>query len=266
MNYFFLLYIKSFSIICLGDFMRFFMTFSYDGTNFNGYQKQPRRRTVQKDIEDVLKEINNNKSVTIYSSGRTDAGVHAINQKAHFDLNIKITPDKLIKGMNSLLPSDIYVKKIELVSDDFHARFNAIGKEYIYILNIGEYNPIERNYVYQHCKKLDVAAMERGLKYLEGTHDFKSFVKTDEDIDDYVRTISQTLLCRDKKDLNKLIITFVGTGFLRYMVRNMVGLLLEIGEGKKKPEDIIHIFDSRDRRVAGKTAPACGLYLRNVFY
>ena len=246
--------------------MRFFMTFSYDGTGFNGYQKQPRKRTVQKEIEDVLKEINSNKKVTIYSSGRTDALVHAINQKAHFDLDIKITPDRLIKGMNALLPDDIYIKKIESVADDFHARFNAIGKEYIYIINTGEYNPIERNYVYQYCKKLDVAAMERGLKYLEGTHDFKSFVKTDDTIEDYVRTISQALLSRDKKDINKLIITFVGTGFLRYMVRNMVGLIIEIGEGKRKPEDIISIFDSKNRRMSGKTAPACGLYLRNVFY
>ena len=246
--------------------MKYFMTFSYDGTNFNGYQKQPRKRTVQREIEDVLKEINDNKSVTISASGRTDAGVHALNQKAHFNMDIKISPERLIKGMNSLLPSDIYVKNICNVDDDFHARFDAIGKEYIYIINMGEYNPIERNYVYQYCKKLDVAAMERGLKYLEGTHDFKSFVKTDEKITDYVRTISQAILTRDTKDINKLVITFVGTGFLRYMVRNMVGLIIEVGEGKRKPEDIISIFESKNRRVAGKTAPSCGLYLRNVFY
>ena len=242
------------------------MTFSYDGTNFNGYQKQPRKRTIQKEIEDVLKQINNNKSVTIHSSGRTDAGVHAINQKAHFEMNIKITPERLIRGMNSLLPGDIYIKNIELVSDDFHARFDAIGKEYIYIINMGEYNPIEKNYVYQLCKKLDVVAMERGIKYLEGEHNFKSFVKTDEEVLDYVRKISQTTIVRDSKDLNKIVITFVGTGFLRYMVRNMVGLLIEIGEGKRKPEEIIDILKHEDRRFAGKTAPSCGLYLRNVFY
>ena len=251
----------------LGDlFMRYFMTFSYDGSNFNGYQKQPKKRTVQKEIEDVLKQINDNKSVSIYSSGRTDAGVHALNQKAHFDLDIKITPDRLIRGMNSLLPEDIYVKNINVVSDDFHARFDAIGKEYIYVLNIGEYNPIERNYVYQYCKKLDIMAMERGLKYLEGTHNYKSFVKSDEDIVDYVRTISEATIVRDSKNMNKLIITFVGTGFLRYMVRNMVGLLIDIGEGKRNPEDIIEIFKQENRKFAGKTAPSCGLYLRNVFY
>lgn len=246
--------------------MKYFMTFSYDGTNFNGYQKQPKKRTVQKEIEDVLKQINDGKCVSIYSSGRTDAGVHALNQKAHFEMNIKISPDRLIKGMNALLPSDIYIKQINMVDDDFHARFSAIGKEYVYKINMGEYNPIERNYVYQYCKKLDVVAMERGLKYLEGTHNYKSFVKTDEEIVDYVRTISQATIVRDSKDLNKLIITFVGTGFLRYMVRNMVGLLIEIGEGKRKPEDIIEIFKDENRKSAGKTAPSCGLYLRNVFY
>ena len=246
--------------------MKYFMTFSYDGTNFSGYQKQPRKRTVQKEIEDVLKQINDGKVVSIYSSGRTDAGVHALNQKAHFNLDIKISPDRLLKGMNSLLPLDIYIKNIDFVEDEFHARFNAIGKEYIYKINMGDYNPIERNYIFQYCKKLDVVAMERGLKYLEGTHNFKSFVKTDEEIVDYVRTISEATVIRDNKDINKLLITFVGTGFLRYMVRNMVGLLIEIGEGKRKPEDILDIFKHEDRRFAGKTAPSCGLYLRNVFY
>ncbi|MBQ8219326.1 MAG: tRNA pseudouridine(38-40) synthase TruA, partial [Bacilli bacterium] len=114
--------------------------------------------------------------------------------------------------------------------------------------------------------RLDLNAMERGLKYLEGEHNFKSFTKTNEEIEDYVRKISQTSIVRDSKDINKIIITFVGTGFLRYMVRNMVGLLIEIGEGKKNPEDIMKILKEEDRKIAGKTAPACGLYLRNVFY
>lgn len=246
--------------------MKYFMTFSYDGTNFNGYQKQPRMRTVQKVMEDVLKEINGSKSVSICASGRTDAGVHALNQKAHFEMDKKIACDKLLKGINSLLPDDVYVKKIEEVSDDFHARFSAIGKEYVYKINMGEYNPIERNYVYQYNKRLDINEMERGLKYLEGEHNFKSFTKTNDEIVDYVRTISQTSIVRDSKDINKITITFVGTGFMRYMVRNMVGLLIEIGEGKRKAEEIIEILNHEDRTFAGKTAPACGLYLRNVFY
>lgn len=242
------------------------MTFSYDGTNFAGYQKQPKERTIQKVMEDAIKEINGGKAVTIYASGRTDAGVHALNQKAHFELDKKLACDKLMRGINSLLPDDIYVKKVEEVSDDFHARYSAIGKEYIYKINLGEYDPIERNYVYQYNKKLDVVAMERGIKYLEGEHNFKSFTKTNDEILDYVRVISNTSIVRDPKDINKITITFVGTGFMRYMVRNMVGLLIEIGEGKRMPEDIMGILKEENRIYAGITAPACGLYLRNVFY
>lgn len=242
------------------------MTFSYDGSNFSGYQKQPRERTVQKCLEDALKEINGGKNVIVVASGRTDAGVHAIGQRAHFDMDVKVTPDKLMKGLNSILPDDIYVKSVHEVDDNFHARFDAHGKKYIYLINMGEYNPIERNYCFQYCKRLDLVSIERGLKYLEGEHNFKSFTKSTDEVDDYVRKISQTSVVRDSKDMNKIIITFVGTGFLRYMVRNMVGLLIEIGEGKRKPEEIIDILKHEDRRVAGKTAPACGLYLRNVFY
>ena len=246
--------------------MRCFMTFSYDGSNFYGYQKQPRVRTVQKELEDALKEINGGKNVIVTASGRTDAGVHALAQKAHFELDTKIAIDKLKMGLNSLLPDDIYVKSMEEVSDNFHARFNVIGKEYIYKINMGEYNPIERNYVFQYCHRLDINSMERALKYLEGEHNFKSFTKANDEIEDYVRKISVTSIERDMKDLNKIVISFVGTGFLRYMVRNMVGLLIEIGEGKRNPEEIMDILAHEDRTFAGKTAPACGLYLRNVFY
>ena len=246
--------------------MRYLITFTYDGTNFNGYQKQPRKRTIQGVMEDTLKEINGGKAVNLCASGRTDALVHALNQKAHFDLNTKITCNKLYRGLNSLLPDDIYVKKVEEVSDNFHARFDAIGKEYIYKINMGEYDPIERNYVFQFCHKLDIIAMQRAISYFEGEHNFKSFTKTNEEIVDYVRKISQTSIVRNSKNLNEIIITFVGTGFMRYMVRNMVGLLIEVGEGKRKPEDVIEILKHENRTFAGKTAPACGLYLRNVFY
>lgn len=246
--------------------MRYLITISYDGTNFSGYQKQPKLRTVQGELEKVLKEINGGKKVSVHSSGRTDAGVHAMAQKVHFDLETKITSEKLVKGMNSLLPEDIYVRNAMEVNDDFHARFSAIGKEYVYVLNMGEYNPLERNYVCQYNKKLDVVAMERAMKYLEGTHDYKSFTKADCETDDYVRTISQANLIRDPKNLNKITFSFVGTGFLRYMVRNMVGTLIEVGEGKLRSEEVIDILKQQDRRSAGKTANPEGLYLRNVFY
>ncbi len=242
------------------------MTFSYDGSDFKGYQKQPRMRTVQGELEKAFSQINSNKAVSISASGRTDAGVHAMNQKAHFDMDSEFDCDKLLKSVNSLLPEDIYVKKIEVVSDNFHARFNATGKEYVYQINMGEYNPLERKYVYQYNNKLDVVEMQRAMKYLEGTHSFKSFTKSDEDEEDYVRTLSQTNIIRDLKDVNKITLVFIGTGFLRYMVRNIVGTLIEIGEGKRKSEEIIEILRSEDRTRAGKTANAEGLYLKNVFY
>ena len=233
--------------------MRYFMTFSYDGSRYKGYQVQPKERTVQGEVEKALKKINSGKKVTIHASGRTDAGVHAYNQKAHFDLDMKnITPEKLRDGLNSLLPKDIYIKHIEIVPDDFHARYNVKAKEYIYIINMGEYNPIEKDYVYQYNKKLDVVEMQRALKYLEGTHNFKSFTKADEEKEDYVRTIVQTNLYRELKNVNKITLSFLGTGFLRYQVRNMIGTLIEIGEGKRKSEDIIDIIAQEDRRKAGK--------------
>ena len=246
--------------------MRYFMTFSYDGSDFKGYQKQPNSRTVQGELESVLKRINGDREVSVVASGRTDAGVHALNQKAHFEMDIEIECSKLLHSFNSMLPSDIYIKQLDTVSDNFHARFDAIGKEYIYQINMGEYNPLERKYVYQHSNKLDVAEMQRAMKYLEGTHSFKAFTKVDEERDDYIRTLSQTNLLRDLKDVNKITLVFIGNGFMRYMVRNMVGTLIEIGEGKRRSEEIIDILKSEDRTQAGKTANPEGLYLKNVFY
>ena len=245
--------------------MRYLITFSYDGSKFKGYQKQPRLKTVQGELEKALKELSG-KDISVSGSGRTDAGVHALNQKAHFDLDMNITCDKLQKALNSFLSDYIYVKKVEEVSEDFHARFNVSAKEYIYKISMGEYNPIERDYIFQYNKKLDLVEMERALKYLEGTHDFKSFSKADDEKEDFTRTIIQTNLIRNVKDVNRFIISFLGTGFLRYQVRNMVGLLIEIGEGKRKSEDVLDILEAKDRRKAGITAPPEGLYLKDVFY
>ena len=246
--------------------MRYFMTMSYDGNDYKGFQKQPNERTVQGELESVLTKINGDKEVSVKASGRTDAGVHAINQKAHFDMDGEMDCDKLLKSINSMLDDDIYVKNIEMVSDNFHARYSAIGKEYIYKINMGEYDPLERKYVYQHDGKLDVVEMQRAMKYLEGTHSFKAFTKADDEREDYVRTLSQTNIIVNLKDINKLTLVFIGNGFMRYMVRNMVGTLIEIGEGKRKSEEIIEILKSEDRTKAGKTAVAQGLYLKNVFY
>lgn len=242
------------------------MTFAYDGSKYNGYQKQPKMKTIQGELEKALKQLNAGKDVSVVASGRTDAGVHAYNQRAHFDMDTKITPEKMKQAINSLIPDDIYVKKIFEVDENFHARFNVKAKEYIYKINMGTYNPIEKDYIYQYNKKLDISEIERALKYLEGTHDFRSFVKIDEEKDDYTRTIVQTTLIREVKNVNQITISILGTGFMRYMVRNIVGMLIEIGEGKYKSEEIINILKAKDRTKAGICAPACGLYLRDVYY
>lgn len=245
---------------------RYLITFSYDGTNFNGYQKQPELRTIQGEIENALKFINNNEDVELQASGRTDAKVHAINQKAHFDLKINITPDKLKMALNSNIPDDIYAKSVEITDKDFHARYMVKAKEYIYKINLGEYNPLERNYVFQYNKRLDLPEIERALKYLEGEHDFSTFACKEELKENNVRTIIQTNLIRDAKNPNKITLSFLGTGFLKYQVRNMVGTLIEVGEGKRKSEDMIELLNKKDRRKAGRTANPEGLYLQDVLY
>ena len=244
--------------------MRYLITFSYDGKNYSGYQKQPNTTTIQETLETALTKINSNKKVFVSASGRTDAHVHALGQRAHFDLDVSIEPDNLKKALNSLLPDDIYVKNVEKVSNSFHARYDVKAKEYMYIINVGEYNPIEHNYVYQYNKKLDIDAMRKALSYFIGKHDFRAFTKTNSAKEDCVRCIYEATI--SISDGSHIVINLLGTGFLRYMVRNIVGTLIEVGEGKREYDDILKILESKNRTKAGKTAPAEGLYLKNVFY
>lgn len=241
--------------------MRYLMTFSYDGSKFSGYQKQIDKRTVQEEIEKVLSKITNHE-ITIHASGRTDAKVHAENQKAHFDLNSRMKINTMIHGLNSLLPEDIYVKKIEKVKEDFHARYDVKQKEYIYKINTNTYNVFDRNYIYQYNKSLSYPRMERAIKYFIGTRDFKAVSKAEYRVS-YERTITSAYITPTPK---YLIITFKGTGFLRYMVRNMVGLLIEVGSGKRSCESVLEVLESCDRTKGGITAPPEGLYLNDVIY
>lgn len=243
--------------------MRYLMTFSYDGSSYSGYQIQPNSPSIQEEIEKQLTKINHNKPISIHASGRTDAKVHALNQKAHFDLNDDIDTNKLRNSLNKMIPKEIYIKKIEKVSDDFHARFNVKEKEYIYKINIGEYNPLEKNYIYQYNQKLDLEKMNKAIKLFEGEHDFTSFTSGDNIQESYIRTIYKTNISLDN---DILTITFVGNGFLRYMVRNMVGLLIKIGEQQINPEDVTIILNQKDRTKASITANPEGLYLKDVRY
>lgn len=242
--------------------MRYLMTFSYDGTNFNGYQKQKNERTVQQEIENVLSKIFNT-NITISASGRTDSKVHAINQKAHFDCLKKMNLNSLTKAMNSLLPNDIYVKKINHVKQDFHARYDVVSKEYEYLINLKKYNPLQRNYVYQYNRSLNIELIKKASLLFEGTHNFKTFTKTTNEPKDYVRTINKITITYSNGIL-KLI--FNGNGFLRYMVRNIVGTLISVGEEKTSINEIPEMFEKQNRVYACKTAHPEGLYLKNVFY
>ena len=243
--------------------MRYLMTFSYDGSKFHGYQIQKGLRTVQEEIEFELTRLNGMKSVKLISSGRTDALVHAYNQKGHFDFEKEIKPDKVRNSLNRLLKGDIYIKSIVCVNDSFSARHDVKEKTYEYKINTGEYNPIEANYTYQYCKKLDVEKMIAASKYLLGEHDFSSFVKKDSLKEDNVRIIYKVEINKSK---DILLIDITGNGFMRYMVRNIVGTLIAVGENKIEPLNVKEILEKKDRIYAKKTAPACGLYLKEVKY
>lgn len=244
--------------------MRYLITLSYDGTNYKGYQTQPGLVTIQEQIEKALTKINDGKKTTFTSSGRTDKGVHAKMQCGHADLDINITEYKLKRAMNSNLPEDIHVIKTEKVADDFHARYNVLEKTYEYYMNIGEYNPIERNYVFQYNYKLNVEKMQEGIKYLLGKHDFRAFVTENKEKENCIRTISKVTV--EKINDNIIKFTFTGNGFLRYQIRNMVGILIRVGEEKESPEYVEYFLNKKDRSKGGKTAPAEGLYLTNIRY
>ena len=243
--------------------MRYLIKFSYDGTNYSGFQKQKGLNTIEEKLEEALTKINNSKKTTITATGRTDKGVHALCQYGHADIDVNITEKKLKRALNSNLPDDIHVISTEIVNKDFHARYNVKEKEYKYIINVGEYNPLERNYVYQYNYELNVNNMKKAIKYFEGEHDFRSFVTDNKEKENCVRKINYTNI--EEQD-NKIIITFRGNGFLRYQVRNMVGLLIKIGENKISPDSVEKIIKSKDRTKASKTAPSEGLYLTKVIY
>lgn len=241
--------------------MRFLIKFSYDGTNYSGYQKQPGLNTIEGKLEEALTKINNGVKTTITSTGRTDKKVHALSQYGHADIKVSITEYKLKRALNSNLPEDIHVIDTKIVNDNFHARYNVAEKTYKYIMNLGEYNPIERNYVFQYNYKLNINAMKKAIEYFKGTHDFRAFVTDNKEKENCIRTITETNI---EEDNNKLTITFIGNGFMRYQVRNMVGILIKVGENKLEPNKIKEIIESKDRLKAGKTAPAEGLYLVDV--
>lgn len=242
--------------------MKYLLYLSYDGSKFNGFAKQANKKTVQGEIEKLL-TIRFNKEIKIVGSGRTDKGVHAYNQTAHFEVEKAVNLDKLMVYLNDNLNKDIYINKIEEVDKSFHARYDVKMKQYLYKINVGKFNPIEKEYVNQYCKKLDLKKIKKVNKYLNGTHDFKVFTPEANRKNDYVRTIYDINI---KKDKNYVYIYITASGFLRYMVRNIIGLYFSINENKIKIDKLPKILKSGKRSRLGETASSEGLYLKKVFY
>jgi tRNA pseudouridine38-40 synthase len=239
-------------------------TVSYDGCNFKGYQIQDEHRTVQGEIETVLKKIHKGEHIRIASSGRTDAGVHAYGQVFHFDSGLSIPEEKWKVAINSLLPADIHVLSAVTAADDFHARFDVIKKEYRYrVLNDKDRDVFKRNYTLYYPHPLNLSAINEALGFLKGTHDFTSFSSARTEVQDKVRTIYEAECLRQH---DEIIFRIVGNGFLYNMVRIIVGTMLEVGRGDRTPTEISSILQSKQREQAGKTAAGHGLYLWHVSY
>ncbi len=242
----------------------FKMTVEYDGTAYCGWQRQENGMTIQQMLEEAIQLITGEK-VAVIGSGRTDAGVHALNQVGSFRCSTKLSVNKIFMGMNSVLPPDIVVKELEEVADDFNALRDAKSKIYVYKICNQRLRPaLGRNYFWHIRFPLDIASMKKAAKLLIGTHDFSCFCATGTDVKDRVRTIVDVEI--KTRDEGLMEIKVESHGFLKYMVRNIIGTLVEVGRGKRKPEEMKSIIESRDRTVAGVTAPACGLFLKEVKY
>jgi len=248
------------------------LTLAYDGTDFHGWQRQPQAPTIQEELEARIAKITG-AHATLYGSGRTDAGVHAAGQVANFKTESPIPCPSLVKALNDILPVAIRVRKAEDVPAAFHARYSAKAKTYRYrILQAAICPPFLARYVYHHPYPLNGRRMARAARMLEGQHDFTSFAGNDSARkemglreDSNVRRVLHSRI-RVRRELQVMVYEIRGSGFLHHMVRNIVGTLLEIGNGKLSPDDIPAILSARDRSKAGPTAPASGLWLVKVEY
>ncbi len=246
------------------------LTIAFDGTDFSGWQKQLNAPTIQGELEGVLGKITN-ASVILHGAGRTDAGVHALDMVASFETESHISLSDLLRGANATLPPAIRILSIKTAAPDFHARFSTTSKTYIYTIETGKIqSPITRLYAVHIQQSLAIDAMQQCLELITGTHDFASFEASgsrDKSITTgrgSVRAIQIATVNRTAA--NELQFVFTGDGFLRHMVRNIVGSILEVGKGRKTVEEFKTILKANDRSKAAATAPAHGLFLKKVHY
>lgn len=245
--------------------VRYLMEISFDGSNYGGWQVQPNSLSVQEVVQKLLRRLYNNIPIELTGSSRTDAGVHAINFAAAFPAPERpdIKPDKLKQALNRLLPPDIRIRTIVEKPLTFHARFDACGKAYVYVVNIGDETPFSNHYSLRPKYKIDIERLHDCAQVLLGTHDFSSFVCSRNDIDDAVRTIYRI----DTAVFGQyLCISFIGNGFLYKMVRCLTGALLECGGGKMDKSGLKALLEAKDRTLGPTTASGRGLFLCKVFY
>jgi len=244
---------------------RFKIVVEYDGTGYHGWQLQKDLPTVQGEIERALERILR-RATRVHGAGRTDAGVHAVGQTAHFDAEWKHPPEALQAGCNSLLPAEITLLLIEAVPDSFHARHSAVLKTYVYrIFNSKVRSSLNRLYAWHLPHHLDAPAMSEAAHHLLGSHDFAAFGAPTDGTPSTVRemTAATWVQCSDP---GLLEFSITGSGFLRYMVRSLVGTLVQVGMGRITPSDFLDILKSCQRSRSGPTAPANGLCLQSVEY
>ncbi len=240
------------------------MVLEYDGAAYYGWQRQAGVRTIQETVEDRILLMTRER-VTLIGSGRTDAGVHALRQVANFRTSTRLSEGSLLRGLNSLLPRDVAVKEITEVNEEFHSQYDAKSKVYEYrIFNSPNRTALWRNYCWHVYGQLDLEAMKKAAGMLPGRRDFSSFCASGHESKSMVREIFDCRLDSDGKEM--AVFSVEADGFLKYMVRNIVGTLVDVGRSKLSPEGFRRVMEAKDRRKAGPTAPANGLFLVGVKY
>lgn len=234
---------------------------SYDGSQFHGFQIQNKQRTVQGEIQKALQKINEHETI-IHASGRTDAKVHAHHQVFHFDTNKKLPEEQWKRAINHFMPNDIYILSAEYVDEEFHSRYTATKKEYHYLLSMNEYNPFDTDYIYQYGRELDVELMQEAANIFLGEHNFASYCCYDQ-YGNTIRTLYEFKISEEKG-----IVTFklVGNGFRRYMVRHLVGGLIQVGAKRITKDKLQEMLDSCGEKKCLFKAKPQGLYLHEVYY
>lgn len=245
---------------------RYKMHLSYDGADFAGFQVQPNQRTIQGEIEKALQRMSKGEFIRIHGAGRTDAGVHAKGQVIHFDYPACLPADAMQRALNTLVTDEIVFWHSEIASNDFHAQYHAERKTYEYrVYNADLRDPFKRNRALLHPYPMDKEAMEEALAFLEGTHDFTSFSSAKTDKENKIRTIYEASVRYEAAE-KEWVFTFSGDGFLYNMIRIIIGTVLPIADGRKKPQDMKRILEAKDRQSGGPTASPKGLCLVQVVY